>query len=83
MNKKNKKFNKDKRCLHCNGTLIATTGFVPAITFPITNDVMKVREHDYDENGKDVFYDIKDIPINFCPFCGCQLREKVDWSLCD
>lgn len=25
----------------------------------------------------------KDIPINFCPFCGCQLREKVDWSLCD
>ena len=83
MSRNNKQFNNDKRCLHCNGTLISTTGFAPAIIFPIKNDVMKVIEHNYDENGKDVFYDIKEIKINFCPFCGCQLRKEVDLSLCD
>lgn len=82
MNKK-ETFNKDKRCAMCDGTLITTTGFPPAITLPIKNDIMKIRTHEEDENGCDTWCDIKDIPINFCPFCGCQLRKEIDWNLCD
>lgn len=78
-----KMFNQDKRCLMCDGTLVSTTGFAPSIILPIKNDVIKIRSHEYDENGKDVYFDIKDIRINFCPFCGCQLRKEIDWSLCD
>lgn len=78
-----KVFNENKRCLHCSGTLVASTGFSPSIILPIKNDVIKVRLHDYDAKGKDIIFDITDIEINFCPFCGCQLRKKVDWDLCD
>ena len=81
--KDKKMFNEHKRCLHCSGILIATTGFPPSVLLLMQNDIMKIRIHDYNKNGEDVFYDIKDIEINFCPFCGCQLRRKVDWNLCD
>lgn len=76
-------FNEDKRCNHCSGFLMSTTGFPPAIVLPIKDDVIKVRLHEYDEDNNDIWSDIKDIRINFCPYCGCQLRETVDWSLCD
>ena len=83
-------YNKDKRCYHCDGTLASVSGFGDSISLPIRNDKLIIRYKYWTQtsdapDGEERLQmeDLKAISINFCPYCGCQLRKKVDWSLCD
>ena len=86
MNKK-KMYNEKKRCLNCNGTLSSTSNFGDHISLPIKNDKLIIRYVYYvaipDGKTEPQMEDLREIDINFCPYCGCQLRKKVDWNLCD
>lgn len=86
MNKK-KMYNEKKRCYHCGGTLASVSGFGDHISLPIMDDKIIIRYvywvNTPDGKGENQWEDLEKIDINFCPYCGCQLRKKVDWSLCD
>lgn len=87
MNKKNM-YNKNKRCYHCDGTLASVSScFGDHISLPIRGDKLIIRYvywvNTPDGKGENQWEDLGKIDINFCPYCGCQLRKKVDWSLCD
>lgn len=86
--KKENLYNKNKRCYHCGGTLASvSSGFGDHISLPIRDDKLIIRYvywvNTPDGKGETQWEDIGKIDINFCPYCGCQLRKKVDWSLCD
>lgn len=79
-------FNENKRCPNCKGILGESIG--QRLTSPLVSHIEKdkivYKWREVDEKTKKLKTEIvKRVNINFCPYCGCQLRKKVDWNLCD
>lgn len=75
-------------CNNCNGILGESIG--QGLTSPlrshIDKDECKIIYEWVELNKKTQKVEkeiIKKVNINFCPYCGRQLRKEVDWDLCD
>ncbi len=77
---KKEKFNKDKRCNMCNGISGESIG---GFSFPLDIFILNDKFVYLWEDEKDEENIIDKKKINFCPYCGCQLRKNIDWKLCD
>lgn len=79
-----KMYNEEDRCLMCGGSsgnIIGGLG--SSLRMEIQDDTLRFRIEEETDAHEYILNEFYRLPINFCPYCGRQLRKEINWSLCD